>query len=133
LSELERQIDTVEDILGKYAPPDGHEKHVKWFRPGHGWLTPAMLALCRSKGYKLALGSVFGNDPWVRSVPLLRWFYAARAYPGAVLIIHDGLQSAREQTVAILDGALGELKRRGYRVTTLTELYLVAAHKMHTT
>ncbi len=38
----------------------------RWFRPGHGWFTPSMLALVEAMGLTLALGNVFPHDPWVR-------------------------------------------------------------------
>lgn len=120
LSELTRQVEHTEALLDQYRL---RGSNTRWFRPGHGWFTPAMLDLCRAKGLNLALGSVFGNDPWVRSVPLLARWYAHRAYPGAILIIHDGQHPAREQTVPILDTALPVLRGRGYRVTTLSGLF----------
>ena len=76
-NELERQLDVCEELLAKYnspSPPDGAHHPPKLFRPGHGWVTPSMLDLCKRKGYHLTLGSVFGNDPWVKSPALLKWY-----------------------------------------------------------
>jgi len=156
LQELERQVDVCEELLAKYSrsklpnpshglpalaplphssscgPPPPSSQQIKWFRPGHGWVTPGMLQLVKHKGYRLALGSVFGNDPWVKSPALLKWYYTYRAYPGAIMIIHDGLDPSRFQTVDVLDTVLPRLVQQGYRVTTVSDLYL-SSHKAHLT
>ena len=82
-----------------------------------------MLQLCKHKGYRVALGSVFGHDPWVKSPAFLKWFYTHWAYPGAVMIIHDGLGSSRFQTVEVLDTVLPRLIQKGYRITTISDLH----------
>lgn len=144
ISELERQVDGCEELLAKYikppslahpssdAPPASQEHCLKYFRPGHGWVTPSMLQLCKHKGYRLTLGSVFGNDPWVKSPTLLKWYYTHRAYPGAIMILHDGRDPSRYQTVEVLDTVLPRLKQQGYAITTLSEL-VMSSQKSHVT
>uniref|UniRef100_A0A061R250 Polysaccharide deacetylase n=2 Tax=Tetraselmis sp. GSL018 TaxID=582737 RepID=A0A061R250_9CHLO len=130
LQELEQQVDGCSELIEQLTrqEADGPEEQhrLKWFRPGHGWFTPGMLRLCQLKGYRVALGSVFGNDPWVKSPALLKWYYLKRAYPGAIMILHDGMDPSRAQTVEVLDSVLPRLKARGYTVTTVSELFRYA-------
>jgi peptidoglycan/xylan/chitin deacetylase (PgdA/CDA1 family) len=41
--------------------------------------------------------------------------------PGGVIILHDGVQG-QDRTVAVLERLLPALRRRGYRVVTVSEL-----------
>jgi polysaccharide deacetylase 2 family uncharacterized protein YibQ len=46
-----------------------------------------------------------------------------RVLPGSIIVLHDG--GARgERTIAVLGAILPEFKRRGFRVVTLSELWL---------
>ena len=51
------------------------------------------------------------------------------------MILHDGLDPSRYQTVEVLDTVLPRLKKQGYKVTTVSELYLASgrAAKVHST
>ena len=101
-------------VLGRFAP-------VRWFRPGSGWYTPAMLAMARRAGYRCALGSVYPYDPHVPSPRLAAAYVLANVRPGAVIVLHEGGARGR-RTVETLERVLPALRARGYRVVTLTEL-----------
>eukprot|EP00951_Prasinocladus_malaysianus_P038548 scaffold424118_cov39-Prasinocladus_malaysianus.AAC.1 len=50
LQELERQVDTCEQLIEKCKRSHGvSEGQLKWFRPGHGWVTPSMLQVSTSR------------------------------------------------------------------------------------
>jgi peptidoglycan/xylan/chitin deacetylase (PgdA/CDA1 family) len=51
----------------------------------------------------------------------VRWSLLAAARPGAILILHEG-DPARAYTLEVLDALLPELARRGYRVTSASDL-----------
>jgi peptidoglycan/xylan/chitin deacetylase (PgdA/CDA1 family) len=112
--EFANQLRQTHELLAPYGP-------VRWFRPGHGWFHRPMLDQLRENGYRCALASAFAFE---FHIPFSG--YAARhlllhARPGAVIVIHDG-KADRERTVATLHRLLPALKRRGYRVITLSEL-----------
>ncbi|GAQ86599.1 polysaccharide deacetylase [Klebsormidium nitens] len=116
--ELERQLLETDSRLQPYWGANS----IKWFRPGHGWFTQSMMTTLRKHGYRVALGSLFPHDPFfVDQGPLIAKYLLARVYPGAVIILHDGKPS-RRQLIDALKILLPELKRRGYKVVTLSSL-----------
>jgi len=112
-AEFERQLRQTHDLLAPFGP-------VRWFRPGHGWFNRRMLDQLRRHGYRCAMASSYSYEFLTISPP-----YAARQIlltirPGGVIVIHDGAD--RERTVFVLERILPALRRRGYRVVTLSEL-----------
>lgn len=101
-------------ILAEYAEP-------RWFRPGSGRFNQGMLDTLAEYGYRCALGSVYPFDPAIRSVGFARRFILWAAHPGGIIILHDR-RARGERTASILRAVLPELKRRGYRIGTLSEL-----------
>lgn len=106
LSEVGESIPAVPGGPGRY------------FRPGSGVFSDRMRALVQRLGFRLVLGSVYPHDPQI-SVP---WVNAAHILsmvrPGSVIIVHD----RRPWTVPMLSIVLPELKKRGYRVGTVSDL-----------
>ncbi|KAL2853261.1 hypothetical protein BJY01DRAFT_78466 [Aspergillus pseudoustus] len=90
----------------------------RYFRPGSGLFTERMRALVQREGFRLVLGSVYPHDPQI-SVP---WVNAAHVLsmvrPGSIIIVHD----RRPWTAPMLRIVLPELKRRGYRIGTVSDL-----------
>ncbi len=100
--------------LGAFAP-------VRWLRPGGGLFNAAMLGSIERAGYRCALGSIYPFDSQLRSSGVAAAYILANARPGAVVILHDaGARGPR--TAETLRRVLPELRARGYRVVTLTEL-----------
>jgi peptidoglycan/xylan/chitin deacetylase (PgdA/CDA1 family) len=98
---------------------------VKWARPGSGWYNRAMLEVMRRHEYGCALGSVYPFDAAIPSASLAARFVLRHARSGDVVVLHDG--GARgERTVRALRAILPELRRRGYRVVSLSELVAAA-------
>lgn len=110
------EADVVEagTVIGQFAP-------VRWLRPGSGWYTPRMVRTIERAGYRCALGSVYPFDaqvPW----SAFAWSYIlGNVRPGAVIVLHDGKARGR-RTVRTLERVLPELRARGYRVVSLSEL-----------
>ena len=94
---------------------------IRWLRPASGLFDEAMREQVEEHGYRLALGSVYPNDAQNPFVPYLAGFILRHAEPGAVIILHDGAWW-RTRTVHVLRRVLPELRRRGYRIVTLSEL-----------
>jgi peptidoglycan/xylan/chitin deacetylase (PgdA/CDA1 family) len=112
--EFENDLLRAHRVLAGFGP-------VTWARPGSGWYSGHMMDTMRRHGYRCALGSVYPFDvaiPW----PSFTARYLLRnVRPGAVLVLHDGGERGI-RTAAVLRKVLPELRRRGYRVVTLTEL-----------
>ena len=106
-----READTV---LERFAP-------VRWLRPASGWYDDAMLDTIEREGHRCALGSIYPYDahqPWAR---VSAAYILANARPGAVIVLHEGGDRGR-RTVEVLWRVLPELRARGYRIVTLSEL-----------
>jgi peptidoglycan/xylan/chitin deacetylase (PgdA/CDA1 family) len=111
---FERDLVKSDALLSRFAEPS-------WFRPGSGYYDDWMLEIAARHGYRVALGTVYPMDAQLPWTGLQRRFILWRTRPGAVIILHDvGDRGAR--TAQLLDGLLPELKRRGFRVTALSEL-----------
>ena len=94
---------------------------VRWARPGGGRYNQRMVATMRRRGYQCALGSVYPYDAEIPSSRLSGAFVLAHARPGAIIVLHDGGDRGRRTTVT-LQRVLPELRRRGLRVVTLSEM-----------
>ena len=106
-----READTV---LERFAP-------VRWLRPASGWYDGAMLDTIEREGHRCALGSIYPFDahqPWAR---LSAAYILANARPGAVIVLHEGGDRGG-RTAEVLRRVLPELRARGYRIVTLSEL-----------
>ena len=114
---LTEQIHAVEDHIIEAYEAVSHKPPAKYFRPGSGFFNDRMRQTLAGLGYRLVLGSIYPHDP---QIPL--WRINARhilsmAQPGGIIICHD----RRSWTPPMLRKVLPELRRRGYRITTLTE------------
>jgi peptidoglycan/xylan/chitin deacetylase (PgdA/CDA1 family) len=111
---FERDLAAADSALGAYGP-------VRWARPGSGWYSRRMVRTMKRTGYGCALGSIYPVDvahPW----PALSARYIlAHARPGAIVILHDR-DHRGVRTAEVLGRVLPELRERGYRVVTLSEL-----------
>jgi peptidoglycan/xylan/chitin deacetylase (PgdA/CDA1 family) len=112
--ELARDVDQSAALLAPYAP-------IRWARPGSGWYSRQTIASLERKGYACALGSVYPWDATIPSSAFAAGHILRNVRPGAIIVLHDG--GARGwRTARTLRTVLPELRRRGYRVVTLSEL-----------
>jgi peptidoglycan/xylan/chitin deacetylase (PgdA/CDA1 family) len=98
---------------------------VKWARPGSGWYSRAMIEVMKRHEYRCALGSVYPFDATIPSADFAARYVIWHARPGAVVVLHDGGSRGR-RTARVLSEVLPELRRRGYRVVSLSELVAAA-------
>lgn len=114
-SEFERRFLKAHEALSRFAD-------IRWFRPGSGWYTEKMLSIINRHGYRCALGSVYPFDPQIPSAWFIKQHVLRGVKPGSIIVLHD--HGARgERTIAVLGAVLPELKRRGFSVVTLSELW----------
>lgn len=114
-SALAESIDRTHDVLARFAAP------IRVFRPGAGWVTPWVLAAAKTHSYRCVLGSVYPQDVRIRSKDWITADVLARARPGAIVILHEGI-AERARVLPILAAVLPSLRALGYRVTTVSEL-----------
>jgi peptidoglycan/xylan/chitin deacetylase (PgdA/CDA1 family) len=96
-----------------------------WARPGSGWYSQAIIEVMQRHGYRCALGSVYPFDATIPSVAWAARYILRNAKPGAIVVLHDG-GSRGQRTARTLAKVLPELRRRGYRVVSLSELAAAA-------
>jgi peptidoglycan-N-acetylglucosamine deacetylase len=117
-SAFEADLLLAHQVLSPYGA-------VKWARPGSGWYSRAMIDIMRRHGYRCALGSVYPFDATIPSAAFAAHHIMWHARPGAVVVLHDGGSRGR-RTAKVLSEVLPELRRRGYRVVSLSELAAAA-------
>eukprot|EP00898_Chlorokybus_atmophyticus_P008144 jgi/Chlat1/8330/Chrsp8S08105 len=126
LMELDAMLQPYWERQQQQAGLASSQNRRKWFRPGHGWVTPRLLHLVSSRQYSLALGSIYPHDPLTLRLPnapqLIARFVVGKVRPGSVVVLHDGKEE-RRGTAEVLHRVLPQLKARGYDVVTLSELY----------
>jgi peptidoglycan/xylan/chitin deacetylase (PgdA/CDA1 family) len=111
---FEQELKQAGEVLRQYS-------NVRWFRPGSGRFDDCILATLDAHGYRCALGSVYPFDAHIPSSWFARRFVLWAVQPGSIIVLHDA--GARgERTAAAVEKILPEVKRRGFRVVTLSEL-----------
>jgi peptidoglycan-N-acetylglucosamine deacetylase len=113
-AEFERQLLQTHELLARFGP-------VRWFRPGHTWFNRRMLDLIHRHGYRCVMASAYALEFLPVSAPYAARHILLNIRPGGVIIIHDGAAN-QERTVGVLQRILPALRRRGYRVVTVSEL-----------
>lgn len=117
-SIFEAELLEAHKVLANFAEPH-------WLRPSSGWYNAGILETSRKYGYRVALGSIFPYDTHIPSSWFASRHILANVRPGSIVVLHDsGLRGERtEKTLATI---LPELRRRCYRVVTLSELFQIA-------
>ncbi|RAL14042.1 chitin deacetylase CDA4 [Aspergillus homomorphus CBS 101889] len=96
---------------------NGVRRH-HFFRPGSGFFSERMRTLIHRLGLRIALGSVYPHDAQISWPRVNAWHILSMVRSGDIIVCHD----RRGWTVPMLKRVLPELKRRGFRVVTLSEL-----------
>lgn len=117
---LEQQIRDVEKTIDKAYRTAGVKKldqKSRYYRPGSGFFSVRIRTLVKDLGYQLVLGGIYPHDPQIPYWKVNAAHILSMVRPGGIIICHD-----RPWTAKMLARVLPELKRRGYKVVTLTEL-----------
>ncbi|PYH42798.1 chitin deacetylase CDA4 [Aspergillus saccharolyticus JOP 1030-1] len=112
---------------GRRQQQQQQQRKYKWFRPGSGFFSDRMRAIIQKLGMRIALGSVYPHDAQIDWPRLNAWHILSMVRSGSVIVCHD----RRGWTVPMLKRVLPELKRRGYRVVTLSELVELGEQGLH--
>jgi peptidoglycan-N-acetylglucosamine deacetylase len=114
-----RHLHEADSLLREHGP-------VRWFRPATGFFNARIRAGADSLGYGVALGSVYPNDVHRPLAGVLAGYILRHVEPGAVIVLHEG-ETGKRTVGPVLERVLPELRRRGYRVVTLSELAAAAS------
>ncbi|EEP76581.1 conserved hypothetical protein [Uncinocarpus reesii 1704] len=116
---LREQIGAVQGMIQQaYAALDPKREYPKYFRPGGGFFGARMQKLLGQLGYRLVLGDIYPHDPFVPYWRVNAKHILSMLHPGGIIICHD----RRSWTLPMLRKVLPEIRRRGYRIVTVTEL-----------
>ena len=115
---LTNQIQSVEKMLHEAYVAVDAELPPKYFRPGSGFFHARMRKLLRKLGYRLVLGSIYPHDPQIPYWRVNANHILSMLQPGGIIICHD----RRSWTIPMLQRVLPEIRRKGYRIVTITEL-----------
>jgi peptidoglycan/xylan/chitin deacetylase (PgdA/CDA1 family) len=110
--EIEQADRQIVRLTGHSARP--------YFRPPYGDYDSATLALVRTLGYRYSIMWTVDSGGWQGiSVPAIVQRCLSGARPGAILLMHVGIQS---QDGIALQSVITDLKRQGYRFVTIPQL-----------
>lgn len=116
--ELETQVRAVKEKLVAAYTAEHKILPNNYFRPGSGLFSYRMRDMLGNRGFRIVLGSIYPHDPQIRYPNVNANHILSMAHPGGIIICHD----RRKWTAPMLRVVLPELKRRGYKVVTITEL-----------
>ncbi|KAL8859728.1 MAG: hypothetical protein Q9178_003843 [Gyalolechia marmorata] len=116
--DLVSQIASVENIIDKAYNSAGVKPPPRYFRPGSGFFHDRMRKLVQRLGYRLVLGGIYPHDPQISYWRVNARHILTMLRPGGIVICHD----RRKWTAPMLRTVLPEMKRKGYRVASVSDL-----------
>jgi len=87
-----------------------------FYRPGCGWFNRTMLKYIDDQDYRLALGSVYPNDPHVRHAGINLFYLRPHLQSGDIVILHD-----RKWTPPLIKRLLPWIHEKGWTTRTLDQ------------
>ena len=109
--EMANCQELIDDV---YAEANVPKPTIKYYRPGHGLVSPTIADYCAKNNYEIVLGNIYPLDPVVSS-KMLNKFYIYRHIRGNdIIILHD-----RSYTPEMLDELLPEMKQMDYEISSL--------------
>jgi peptidoglycan/xylan/chitin deacetylase (PgdA/CDA1 family) len=116
IEQCQHELDVIYD--SERISPDSRRKPLNVYRPGCGLFGNGMLNFVQDKlGFYVVLGSVYPNDPIVRSAKVNFEYLKQHITSGDIVILHD-----REWTVDLLEMLLPWLRSEGYQMRTLRDM-----------
>ena len=115
---LTEEIHSVEEMISSAYDAVNHQEPPRYFRPGSGFFSQRMRDMLDRLGYRLVLGSIYPHDPQIHLWRVNASHVLSMLQPGGIIICHD----RRSWTAPMLRKVLPEVRRRGYRVITVTGL-----------
>ncbi|MEA5533929.1 polysaccharide deacetylase family protein [Crocosphaera sp. XPORK-15E] len=127
IEEFEQQFLEADQTLNQLL--DHSSSRIHWFRPGGGWYNAKMIKIVEKYNYQAVLGSIFPYDTHIPFSQFAAYQILLNLRPGAIIVIHDSARDGQsgewgKRTNMTLNTILPEIKRRGYRTVTLSEMFL---------
>ncbi|KAJ4294614.1 DNA mismatch repair protein [Kalmusia sp. IMI 367209] len=116
--ELASQIRAVETLIDNAYASTNHPKPPRYFRPGSGFFSDGMRKLLSEMNYRLVLGDIYPHDPQIPYWRVNAKHVLSMLKSGGIIICHD----RRSWTVPMLRKVIPEMKRRGWRITSVSGL-----------
>jgi peptidoglycan-N-acetylglucosamine deacetylase len=96
--------------------------HTYFYRPPAGRISKQQLNITKQYGHTVTLWSV-DSDDWLNpGTNKIVKNVTTRVFPGSVILLHDGGDSHRDQTVDSLQAIIRQLKDLGYDFITVGEM-----------
>lgn len=111
--ELTAELDKTHALVESIT-----QQNMKFFRPPGGRYNLSVVRAAGDLGYTMALWTVFPQDHTRPPVGTLRNRILKAAGNGGVVLLHSGVES----TMDALPGIISDLKKRGYRFATLSQM-----------
>ncbi len=123
---FEEEFLTADKTLNQFLL--NNSSKVKWFRPGGGWYNSQILEIVKKYNYQTVLGSIFPYDTHIPSSEFASYHILSNLRPGAIIVLHDSGRDGKsgnwgKRTNITLKNILPEIKKRGYRTVTLSEMF----------
>ena len=99
----------------------------RWFRAPCGMLSDTMLRVVQRKGATSVLTDCYADDCHIPRPRFIAWAMCRRVTHGSILILHMPEVGFREWGLESIRLVLDDLKERGLRAVTLSELAAAAA------
>ncbi len=109
----------IENATATIARHTGFSTRI--YRPPGGILNNGLVNYARNKGYAILMWSTDTQDWRYRQAAAIRQRILRSLKPGGIVLMHDG-GGPRWATVKALSQVLPELKAKGYRFVTVSEL-----------
>lgn len=116
--DLLQQIGSVGSMIDDAYTANNLESPPRYFRPGSGFFSSRMREQVKRLKYRLVLGGIYPHDPQIPYPNVNAAHILSMVQPGGIIICHD----RRPWTVPMLKKVIPEIKRRGYRITTVSGL-----------
>lgn len=108
-SEIKMNEDLISQVIGKKP---------QYFRPPGGHFNREVVEVGKDNGEDMALWSISGNDTDRPHPDYIYQRILNNVENKSIILLHSGVK----ETIEALPGLIRELKNRGYRLVTLTEL-----------
>jgi peptidoglycan-N-acetylglucosamine deacetylase len=94
----------------------------KLFRPAAVMIRRSQVDVLSRHGYRCVLGSAYAFDPARPPVWFLTWATRQALRPGAIVVLHDGGPTSRQNTIDALPRIIDDAKRKGLSFEVLSAL-----------
>lgn len=113
--KLYNEIVECENLIANiYIKENKPKPHIKYYRPGCGFVNKTIVKLCNQLNYKIVLGSIYPQDTKLQFPNLLAYYINNKAKSNDIIILHD-----RKFTSIVLKKSLAHLQKNNFEIKSL--------------